>query len=287
MRWLLLGFLILSIPARATGTIDPGVATGWLVINGDTVRLMHAYAQVHDNAEGLLDRPSEMRIVLCDREIPQASLSGIAFLPVSDLAREGRVRGLLLAFDPANRNSVYVTLLDKPAEEGRSLITQTLSVSGDGPIRNLLISAQRVGGELEHADSDMTPDSRLPALAYAVSFSAPVFNEPAVTEDLKGKAAKKSVQVKVLTDRAKALARGDLETVKRLSTAESNRQSETMLAGGGDDILRMAKEFAADMQKSLRGVKRVVVRGDRAVVIFGDKSWTTMRMENGEWKGGD
>jgi hypothetical protein len=67
--------------------IDPGTAKGTLAVNDETIVLTHSYAHLHDNAEGLLDRPKELRIVLSDREIPYESLRGITFLPVTHMAR--------------------------------------------------------------------------------------------------------------------------------------------------------------------------------------------------------
>ena len=45
------------------------------------------------------------------------------FLPVMTMAREGRVRGLLLVFDPSDRKNVVVTYLYPPASRGESLRT--------------------------------------------------------------------------------------------------------------------------------------------------------------------
>ena len=48
-----------------------------------------------------------------------------------------------------------------------------------------------------------------------------------------------------------------------------------------------AAEAAADFEKSLKHIKRVVVREDSAVVIFSEKEWATFVREGGEWKTGD
>ena len=70
-------FLCLSLPPSASA-IDPGRVQGTLQVNGQAITLTQAYAHLHDNAEGLLDRPRELRLLLTDREVPQESLSGLA-----------------------------------------------------------------------------------------------------------------------------------------------------------------------------------------------------------------
>jgi len=49
------------LPAFA---IDPGTVQGTLQVNDKAIELRQAYAHLHDNAEGLLDRPKELRILL-------------------------------------------------------------------------------------------------------------------------------------------------------------------------------------------------------------------------------
>jgi len=108
---LLIAFL--AIPIGAARAIDPGIAQGVLRAGADHIALTHSFALLHDNAEKLLDRPAELRIVLADRDIPQDSLTGIAFLRVSEMAREGQVRGLLLQLDPDQRRLIVVTVLNR------------------------------------------------------------------------------------------------------------------------------------------------------------------------------
>ena len=62
--WILAVLLISSQVAQA---IDTGTLSGTLRIGDEVVELREVYAHFHDNAEGLLDRPKEMRIVLSDR----------------------------------------------------------------------------------------------------------------------------------------------------------------------------------------------------------------------------
>jgi len=41
----------------------------------------------------------------------------------------------------------------------------------------------------------------------------------------------------------------------------------------GDQIAAISKEASVDLEKSLKTIQRVIVRGDRAVVIFANKGW--------------
>jgi len=210
--WILAVLLISSQVAQA---IDTGTLSGTLRIGDEVVELKEVYAHFHDNAEGLLDRPKEMRIVLSDRPIPQESLRGIAFLPVTRLAREGKVVGLLLQFDPKDQHRMVVTLLRKPSQPGKSLMTLSLIDTEQNLFKKLKISETRVEGEIDYAETPKADSEGLPSLSYSATFSAPRFHEMPVTADLKGKAAQSSPQVKILREKAKALGKGDFAAVSK------------------------------------------------------------------------
>jgi hypothetical protein len=151
MRLLLpLVLLCASLP-QDVFAIDPGRVQGFLQVNDKTIALTQVYAHLHDNAEGLIDRPKELRLLLVDREVPQEALADIAFLPVEQMAREGRVQGLLLRLDPSDNKRLLVTLLYPPTEPGQTLMTQTVSTTGRKPPIELKIGGfNRVGGAVEH-----------------------------------------------------------------------------------------------------------------------------------------
>jgi hypothetical protein len=288
MKKSMVGLIFIIIFCRQSAyAIDQGTVQGALAINGKEVRLTHSYAHLHDNAEGLLHFPKELRIVLADREIPQSSLRGIAFLPVDTLAREDKIKGLLITLDPRDQNKALVKLLAKPSRPGQSLMTLTLSNTDKKIISNLLISNVRVSGGIEYADSRGRGDDDLPNLVFSAKFSAPLFKELPVTADLKGKAARNSIQAKVYREKIDALKKGDFEAVKRVSTERANRRDAAMLEQMGDQAKAFAKEAAEDLEKSLNLIKRVVVRGDTAVMIFSENQWATFAREGGRWKTGD
>jgi hypothetical protein len=159
--------LLTLVPTAAA--IDPGRATGYLVVNGTRIELREAYAHLHGDRDSRLPFAPELRIVLADREIAQESLRGPETLPVVELALSGEVRGLLIRADPDDTSSATVTILAAPAPGSRSLITHSFSGTGQGAIRELRLSPQRVGGDIV-----CPPD---PGLQCSAHFSAPLFND--------------------------------------------------------------------------------------------------------------
>lgn len=286
IRLLLLLWLLAS-PLPNALAIDPGTAHGSLQVNQEIIALTQGYAHLHDNAEGLLDRPKELRILLTDREVPLESLRGIAFLPVHDLAKQGQVRGLLIRLDPKDHSGVLVTLLYPPANSRETFLTQTIGTSGQKLPIKLKISDTRVGGEIHYPAEGERDPMGLPKLNYAVKFSAPLFHELAVTADLKGKAALGSPQARLLREKARALANGDFEALHRLSTERANRRTQVFLAEAGSEAKFFAEKAAADLERSIKLIRRVVVRGERAVVICSKTQWSNFVQEGSEWKSDD
>jgi hypothetical protein len=274
--------LIVSSSSGAFG-IDPGTAKGTMRVGDDTITLTHAYALVHDNAEGVLDGPRHMRILAVDREMKPDVLHGLVFLPVMTLAREGKVRGLLLTFRPDDLTQVQVTMLYPPAGPMAMLISQSRMDTG-GVVKNFKLGDQRVVGAIEETAARPSPMSDAPPITYAATFSAPIFNEPKVTEDLKGPAATNSPQLEVLRASAAALRKADFDGVRKTLTPGASAQLDMMIAQGGDQVAAFARQAGSDMAKSVETVQRVVVRGTRAVAIFGDKSWRNLERIGADWK---
>jgi hypothetical protein len=280
----LLTLLVLLGPPPPTHALDPGIAQGTLKVDENVIAMSFSHAHLHDNEEGLLDRPKELRILLADREVPESTLSGIAFLPVTGMAREGKVRGLLLELDPNRPNSVAVTLLYPPATPGESLPVQTTSTTGPMALKKLEIGKLRVVGEIEARDEGKSMSGEIPAFSYSIRFSAPIFHELPVTADLKGEAARNSAQANVLRKKAEALRKRDWNALQKISTEKGKRSNETFIAQTDPDAALITKAAADDLDRWIGGIKRVVVRGDRAVVIGEEKEWFNMVREGKEWK---
>ncbi len=264
--------------------IDSGIVKGSLRVNEKSVTLRYAYAHLHDNAEGLLDETERLRVLLTDREVPSNALDGIGFLPVMELARRGQAQGLLFEMAPDDPNNVVMTLLLPPSAPGRFLIRQTINVTGEDLFKEWSLTERRVAGAIERSGEGEPDLSGFPAISYSARFSAPVFNEPQVSADLKGQAALDSPQARVLSAKADALGKGDFAAARRLSTERANRRNEASLAGERADSLARK---AAELKHALRKIQRVVERGDRAVAILPNKQWFAFAREGVEWKSDD
>lgn len=159
-------FMLGVSPAAAA--IDPGRAEGWVEFDGERIGLPAAHAHLHPNREGRLPYTPELRIVLADRAIPQASLRGLDELPVLELAAAGGVRGLLLRLDPDQPGTLSITPLVPASDSHGSPATRRYTGTGEAIVRRLRLAPTRVGGEITCPPGGPRCELR---------FSAPVFNE--------------------------------------------------------------------------------------------------------------
>ena len=260
----------LALAAGPALAIDEGVASGRYNDDGVDFKVTHAIALAMDNAEGFADSEKGLRVLLSDREVPVSALCGIAFPPVWRMARSGKLEGLLLNFDPADRNALVATILTRP-EPGFSLATLSLSNS-EGLWSRLEVNPTRVVGELKTDASDK----------MVLEFSAPVFTN-AIEADLKGPAAASSEPVKALLARAEALGRGDLKAAAALSTESAGQD----LLAAPPEALKAFPGLAAELTRRLKGAKRVVVRRETAAVMLGKGEWGSVARVDGVWRAAD
>lgn len=258
-----------ALAARPAFAIDEGVAQGRYNDDGVDFKVSHAIALAVDDVEGFSEGAG-LRVLLSDREVPVSALCGLAFPPVWNLARDGKLEGLLLKFDPADRTALVATILTKP-EPGYSMATTTISNS-EGLWARLEANPTRVVGELKSDASER----------MVFEFSAPVFTN-AVEADLKGPAAAASEPVKVLVARAEALGRRDLEAAAALSTPEA----AASIRAAPPELLKEAPKFAGQMVRALRAPKRVVIRRETAAVMMGPGEWASVAKVDGAWKASD
>jgi hypothetical protein len=258
--------LAVAVCAGPAFALDPGTASGHYTRDGVRLNFTHAIALSQDNTEGLLDHGAQVRVLLSAEDVPIGALYGIVFPPVRALARQGKVHGVLLEFDPADKTQLHVTVLVPPKEPGEFAANISLS-SSSGLWKKLTTSPTRIGGDYD-AGSDGD---------FAFTFSAPVFTDP-VQADLKGPAAQASDQVKVLLTRAQAIGRADLAAALAVSSKDSGLREAPPGA-----IKEAAKEAPA-MIKQIKAIKRVVVRRETAVALMGEGSWQSLVLEDGVWK---
>jgi hypothetical protein len=274
------GFLISRRQVLAAGLVlaagppafalDPGAASGFYRKDGLGLKFSHATVLLQDDVEGVLDHPKQLRVVLSDGEVPVEALCGLMFPPVRAMAREGKVRGLMLEFDPADRQAFQGTVLSPP-EPGASLASLSFSNS-EGLWAKLDVGATRASGELKPDD-----DGEL-----AASFDAPVFTDDVQT-DLKGATAQGSEPVKILLARAEAMARGDMAAAMALSTPESAAEARTM----PPEVQKMMAQQMPAFIREVKGAKRVVIRRQTAAVQVASGDWASLRRQDGAWKAAD
>jgi hypothetical protein len=258
-----------ALAARPALALDPGVATGGYRGKDGPFEVRHALALALDNAEGFND-DARVRVLLSDREVPLSAIVGLAFPPVWGLARKGALKGLLLEFDPANRETLAAVVLTTP-EPGYSMATATLSRS-EGLWDRMDASPTRIAAALKPGASD----------DFAFSFSAPVFTN-AVVSDLKGPAAAASEPVKVLLARAEALSRGDLAAARALSTEAAAEQLTSL----PPETMKLAQREVAGLVRKLKAPPRVVIRRETAAVLLDKGSWASLVRVDGAWKAAD
>jgi hypothetical protein len=254
---------------------------GSVTLNGQTVRISHVAAQLHDNAEGVVDRP--LVLVFADRPVPAGALDGGMAIAVHRLARDGQLRGLMLRIDPGRPNEASMVLLDKPADARTALAFASVSDSDAPVIAGLKLGGATVSGSLSHAAFGEPPAS----LAYTLRFDAPLTREPAPTADLAAAALKTSPQYKAAAAYAEAMARGDLKAVRLAASPAMLEQIDGMVAAAGQAaaIERMKKGGIA-AKAQLDRFKRMVERGTRAMLVVGPYEYLTLVKEQGEWKMG-
>jgi hypothetical protein len=270
----LLFSLLLICLCSPVFAIDLGTASGSITIGQDTIELKHSYAHLHDNAEGWLDTPKELRILVTDRAVSKDVIAGMnPFFTLSEMVREGKIKGALIRLDPSAPKSIVLTLLTPPKDERNSLGNKTFSDSTKSPIDSFTISNVRVSGSFQQA-AESNPDMGWPAENYTFTFSAPIFNEPAVSATLKGKKALDSRQTKAVLAVASAMMEGDTEKVRKLSTERKNRQMSQSLAQlPPENMKTMLQEAGSQMEQTIKkGTLTLIVRGSTASLLVRGKA---------------
>lgn len=282
----LLAAIVAAFPAVAFA-LDPGTAHGELIVDGDTVALTHSYALRQDDAEGLMDGP-ELRILLSDRELSTDLLAGPVLGELDQLARQGGVKGVLLRVDADRRpESVHGTILHAPTDQRASLPFFTRSGGGAG-FRRFELGDKRVVGEVEEQPNALPSFGDTPGFGYRASFSAPIFEDRKVTAMLKGRAARDSAPAKAFLAFEKRLREGDLVKIRAVVPPARWRETEQHVAQVGEAQFKaQVRERVPPTTTRERQIERVVVRGDRATVIYeeaGAKRFEFLVKDGAAWK---
>ncbi|MDR2856429.1 MAG: hypothetical protein LBV50_01095, partial [Novosphingobium sp.] len=227
------------------------------------------------NTEGEPARAEEMRVLLSAEAVPVSVLANVSLQPVRDMARAGRLHGLLLTFDPTDPTKAEAAVLAPPEGDYGEIRAELSLTHGDGILRRLEVAGGRVTGELQ---PDETPGGYFNLTAR---FSAPVSTDR-VTQELTGAAARDSEPVRVLIAFAEALARGDMATATSLTSADL-RQSVAKMAKFPKKI---RAQQVPELVTAIRETPRVVVREISAEVEVGAPGYwiRLLREDDGSWK---
>jgi hypothetical protein len=282
----LLAAIVAAFPA-VTCALDPGTARGELIVDGDKVALTHSYATQQDNAEGLMDGP-ELRILLSDRELSTELLAGPVLGGLDQLARQGGVRGVLMRVAAGRPpESVHGTILYSPRDPRMSLPFFTKSGQGGG-FRRFELGDKRVVGEVEEQPDTPSALADVPVYGYRATFSAPIFEDRKVTAVLKGKEARESAPARAFLAFEKVLREGDLAKIQAAVAPGRWKETEQYVAQVGEAQFKaQVREAVPPTATRERQIERVVVREDRATVIYkeaGARGFALLVKDGGVWK---
>ncbi len=260
---------LLACAFLALATAEETKLNARFTIGDNDIELKHVLVVDFDDTEGMGDGP-QLRVLFSDKEIPQSELESPSLFNLDALAREGKLQGVLLRFDPkAETPEVYGTTyatLDNPQT---SMPFFTLS-GGAGGVDSLKVEKGILSGAVDGSGEGST-DFGTPSYAYEITFSAPV-SKPAPVTTLAGKEAMNSVQMKTYLKFEEAMGKGDLDTVKKMTTPEKAKQMDDFIAQvGKEQFIAMTKQMVSDPDTREKSLKGLYIRGDNTTIVFNDE----------------
>ena len=274
MRPIAIAFL-LALLAKPLHAIDEGVAWGSYQFRGfasdpdddrPPIEFRHAIALGRDGADQMAIPATPIRVVLTDVEVPVSAIRKGLVPLVEQMAYQGKLKGLMLEFDPADLTVFYATVLDVPAA---GLSHGTITKSGTSPVwKSLTVNATRVTGEIESEGFN----------TFALRFSAPIFTDP-VTERVEGPAVAASPQLAAARGWREAFARRDMTAARSFMSLRLAAQIDRI----GLDTAEMARSATSELAQLARA-QRVIVRGDNATIFLPDGATMSLVRIDGTWK---
>lgn len=242
---------------------------GKFTIDGKDIPLTHVLALDFDDAEGMGDGP-ELRVLFSDKAIAQTDLESPILFNLDTLAREGKLQGVLLRFDPkAESPEVRGTTYVAPSSPQTSMPFFTYS-GGAGGVDSLKVETGALSGKVEGSDEG-NADFGTPAYTFEITFSAPVQKSSPVTT-LKGKEAMATVQMKTYLKFEEAMGKGDLDTIRKMTSPEKSKQMDLFIAQAGkEQFLEMTKQMVSDPATREKNLAGLYIRGDNTTIVFNDE----------------
>lgn len=267
MRHLILAALLVLSPAPLAA--QTGTASGIYQEDGVKIPLGHAVALRKDDSEGILFDQAGIWVLLSNVEVDPMVLAGDLFPPAYDLAKQGKLEGLLFVVKPGNKTDLSISVFATQDRNQGSF--RTLSLSSTPSLWDrLTVGPNRISGTLVSGDTKF-------------SFDVPIAENP-ITEDLHGAAARSSPQYAALMANAKAWLAGDFTALKATVTRRRQAEIDGYPAAVRPQLVAQARP---DMQALLRAaptLDRVVVRGATASIKTADGSAYSFAREDGTWK---
>lgn len=267
--------------ALVTPGAEAGEVSGSLQMSGKPVAASHVLVHLHDNAEGVMQR--SLKILVSEAAVKPDLLDGIGDMRAMHHGRDGRVHGVLFQIDPKSPGEVGAVRLEKRID-GDYDAGGSYGSDSKPAVSELRISADRV-----HLRLKQPRDASTPGLEFDLVIDAPIHREPAITAELQGAAMRASPAYLAVSRMFDAQAKGDMDTVVKLSSAAARATFyEPALAAG------QREQLVAGMRQAGRGAKavlakttRLVERGSFALILVDKDRFFSAVRENGEWRIGD
>ena len=288
---LLIGLVAPPKPARAQAPA-PAAVKGQLTIGDDTRPLRYAYVVEVDDVEGARLQGTPKRyfaIRFTDVEVPPATAR--SSWRIASLARAGKVRAVEVNVDPAKRATFGGAIYYAPTPKDSPILSITASNSETYVLKDFKVEGNTVSGTALMANPEkwVSLDDKAPQVMfqYSVEFSAPLMRQPAVTATLIGAQAQNSAQVKALLAYEAVCRKGDLAAARKMAVPEASEEWSSVIAQVGEaQFKKMMMQSAPDAKVRVKQITKVVVRGDRATVIYREQGATgfqPMVKKNGAW----
>jgi len=257
---------------------------GALTVAGKEIALKHVLVLDFDDAEDMGDGP-ELRILFSGSEVSKSELEAPVLSNLDARAREGKLQGVLLRFNPkAESREVYGTTYAKLENPQSSMPFFTLG--GDaGGVDSLSLEGEMLSGTVENA-ADGDADFGVPAYAFTIAFKAPV-QKATPAKVLTGKEGMNSAPMVAYLKFEAAMLKGDLDTIRKMASPEKVKQMEAFIEQVGmETFLQMVKQMAPDPSSHEQNLTGVYIRGDRATIVLketGGKTAMNLEKKGEDW----
>ena len=266
MRTLILACLFALTPASI---MAQSTTTGTYAEEDVTIPLSHGVALRKDDSEGILFDKAGIWVLLSNAEAGPQTLAGGLFPPAYDMAKQGKLEGLLFVIKPGQVSDLSISVLaTRDRAEGSF---RTLSLSNSHTLwEKLVVGPKRISGTLVSGETHF-------------SFDLPIAENP-ITADLHGAAAQASPQLAALMANTRAWIAGDLNAVKATISHRKQIEIDGYTAAQRTQLAALAGPDMKALLAAKPKLDRVVVRGDTASIKTPDGGAYDFTREDGVWK---